>query len=64
MDSDNALKRKAYVLSETTVSTTTSIDSLLRFMHIEKMTAHVNIQLIQGGVRAVIVTEKKEVEPT
>ena len=64
MSMDNAFPRKAYFLTESTVSTETSIDSLLRFMHVQRMTAHVSIQLIQGGIRAVTVTEKKEVEPS
>jgi CRISPR/Cas system CMR-associated protein Cmr3 (group 5 of RAMP superfamily) len=60
---DNALDRtKAYLISESRVSKEISITSLLNYLKIQKMTAHVTIQVNQGGVREVIVTEKKEVE--
>jgi hypothetical protein len=61
--SDQALDRtKAYLMTESRVDTKISIQSLLNILRLQKTTAHINIQLIQGGVREVIVTEKKEVE--
>jgi phage-related baseplate assembly protein len=57
-----ALQVKAYTVSETRMGNKISIESLLNMLRTQGMTAHVNIQVIQGGVREVIVTEKKEVK--
>ena len=54
--------RKAYMLTESRVDRKISIESLLNLLRVQKMTAHVNIQVIQGGIHEVIVTEKKKVE--
>jgi CRISPR/Cas system CMR-associated protein Cmr3 (group 5 of RAMP superfamily) len=60
---DKALDRtKAYLMTETRVSSEMSVESLLAYFKIQKMTAHVTIQVNQGGIREVIVTEKKEVD--
>jgi hypothetical protein len=61
--SDHALDRtKAYLMKETRVSSEMSVETLLAYFKIQKMTAHVTIQVNEGGVREVIVTEKREVE--
>jgi CRISPR/Cas system CMR-associated protein Cmr3 (group 5 of RAMP superfamily) len=60
---DKALDRtKAYLMTETRVSSEMSVESLLAYFKIQKMTAHVSILVNQGGIREVIVTEKKEVD--
>ncbi len=56
------LSSKAYLITETRVERKTSIESLLNFVRIQRMTAHVNIQVIDGGISEVVVTEKKRVE--
>lgn len=61
MASENALQSKAYLITESRVDSKTSIASLLNFIRVQRMTAHVNIQVIEGGVSEVIITEKKKV---
>jgi hypothetical protein len=53
---------KSYMLTETRVDRKLSIESLLNMLRQQKMTAHVNIQVISGGVHEIIVTEKKRVD--
>lgn len=61
MDAENALQSKAYIITESRVDNKTSIESLLTFLRVQRMTAHVNIQVVSGGVHQVIVTEKRKV---
>jgi hypothetical protein len=62
MDSDNALASKAYLITETRVDRKMSIQSLLNFIHVQRQTAHVTIQVVDGGISEILVTEKKKVD--
>jgi hypothetical protein len=53
---------KSYMLTETRVDRKLSIESLLNMLRQQRMTAHVNIQVIEGGIQEVIVTEKRKVD--
>jgi hypothetical protein len=59
---DNALASKAYLITETRVDSKTSIQSLMNVFRAQRQTAHVTIQVIEGGVSEIVVTEKTKVE--
>jgi hypothetical protein len=58
---DNALASKAYLITETRVDSKTSIQSLMNVFRAQRQTVHVTVQVNQGSVCEILVTEKKKV---